>query len=671
MTVTRRAYSSLTIKSVDEEKRIIRGIATTPAVDRVGDIVEPLGVKFTNPMAFLWQHDAHQPIGTVKFDKPTKAGITFEAEIPTITEDGKLKDRIDEAWQSIKIGLVRAVSIGFRAVEYAFLDEGGIRFIKSEVFELSAVTIPAQPEAVMTSIKNMDAAGVAVIKQFDANAPAATGTIERPATKPAPGASGKTHKPVNLRPKEATDMKTIAEQIAALEASRQAKSARMAEVMQKSMDEGRSTDESEQEEFDALADEVEAIDGDLKRLRNLEKAQAGAAKPVVANQIKTGADGTAARSGVVIKAPDLEKGIGFARLAKVKALAKLDGESVRTVAKELYGENSAVFGIVSKAAVPAGTTAEGNWAGALVGEGTDVIADFVEFLRPRTILGRFGNNGVPGLRNVPFNVPLVGQTEGGEGYWVGEGKAKPLTSFGYERNILDIFKVANIAVVTEELLRRSSPAAEALLRDSLAAAIAARLDIDFINPAKAAVAGVSPASITNGLTPVASSGGDADAIRADIRALMATFIAAQNAPTTGVWTMGSTTALALSMMTNPLGQAEFPGISMTGGTFAGMPAVVSDYIPAGTVVLANASDIYLADEGGIQVDMSREASLEMADNPTHNSDTPTGATSLVSMFQTNSVAFRVERFINWARRRPSAVAILTGATWGAPVEPAV
>jgi HK97 family phage major capsid protein/HK97 family phage prohead protease len=662
MTVTRRAYSFLTIKTVNEEKRIIRGIATTPAVDRVGDIVEPLGVKFTNPMPFLWQHDARKPIGTVKFDPPTKDGITFEAELPVMDEPGTLKDRIDEAWQSIKLGLVRAVSIGFRAVEYSFMENGGIKFAESEVYELSAVTIPAQPEAVMTSIKNMDAAGVALIKSFDTNAPAATGTIERPGKTP-PGASGKSHNPVNLRPKEGIEMKTIAEQIAALEASRNAKSARMAEVMQKSMDEGRSTDQAEQEEFDTLAQEVEAIDGDLKRLRLMEKSQAASAKPVAG---KTAAEGTAARSAVQIKAPALEKGIGFARLAKVKALAKLDGESVRTVAKELYGEDSAVYGVVMKAAVPAGTTAEGNWAGALVGEGTDVIADFVEYLRPRTILGRFGQNGVPGLRNVPFNVPLVGQTEGGEGYWVGEGKAKPLTSFGFERNILDIYKVANIAVVTEELLRRASPAAEGLLRDSLAAAIAARLDTDFVNPAKAAVAGVSPASITNGLTAVVSSGGDADAIRTDIRALMATFIAAQNAPTSGVWIMGSTTALALSMMTNPLGQPEFPGISMNGGTFAGMPVIVSDYIPSGTVVLANASDIYLADEGGIQVDMSREASLEMADNPAHNSGTPTGATSLVSMFQTNSVAFRVERFINWARRRPTAVTILTGATWGQP-----
>lgn len=461
-------------------------------------------------------------------------------------------------------------------------------------------------------------------------------------------------------------MATYAEQIGAFEAKHAANVAIMKSLMDAASEKGETLDAEAQDQFDELQSENEAVEKHLSRLRQMEKMAAAGAKPVDGSSAKAASESRDPTVPATVKAAEkLEKGIGFARLAKVKALAKLDGESVRTVAKELYGEQSSIYGIVSKAPVPAGTTNEGNWAADLVGEGTNVIADFVEFLRPRTILGRFGQNGVPGLRNVPFNVPLVGQTEGGEGYWVGEGKAKPLTRFGFERNILDIYKVANIAVVTEELLRRSSPAAEALIRDSLASAIAARLDTDFINPAKAAVAGVSPASITNGLTPVASTGGDADAIRADIRALMATFIAANNAPTTGVWIMGSTTALALSMMANPLGQPEFGGISMNGGTFNGMPVIVSDYIPSGTVVLANASDIYLADEGGIQVDMSREASLEMADNPAHNSDTPTGATSLVSMFQTNSVAFRVERFINWARRRPSAVAILTGATWGA------
>lgn len=153
-----RAYSVLEVKSVDEGRRIIRGIATTPTVDRVGDIIDPMGVKFSNPLAFLWQHRHDQPIGTVKFDKPSAKGIEFEAEIASTDEPGTLKDRLDEAWQSIKAGLVRAVSIGFRPIEYSFMDNGGIRFSETEVFELSAVTIPANADALITTIKSLDAA---------------------------------------------------------------------------------------------------------------------------------------------------------------------------------------------------------------------------------------------------------------------------------------------------------------------------------------------------------------------------------------------------------------------------------------------------------------------------------------------------------------------------------
>ena len=153
-----RAYSVLSVKSIDEEKRIIRGVATTPSVDRVGDIIDPLGVKYDNPLPLLWQHEHDKPIGSVKFDKPTKAGIEFEAEIASTDEPGTLKDRLDEAWQSIKMGLVRAVSIGFRAIEYAFMDSGGIRYVETEVYELSAVTIPANADALITEVKSIDAA---------------------------------------------------------------------------------------------------------------------------------------------------------------------------------------------------------------------------------------------------------------------------------------------------------------------------------------------------------------------------------------------------------------------------------------------------------------------------------------------------------------------------------
>ena len=50
--------------------------------------------------------------------------IEFDAEIPVVAEAGMLKDRLDMAWAEIKAGLVRAVSIGFRALKYAFKDDG-------------------------------------------------------------------------------------------------------------------------------------------------------------------------------------------------------------------------------------------------------------------------------------------------------------------------------------------------------------------------------------------------------------------------------------------------------------------------------------------------------------------------------------------------------------------
>jgi HK97 family phage prohead protease len=188
-----RAYSVLTVKAIDEDKRVIRGTATTPTVDRVGDIIDPLGVKFQNPLAFLWQHQHDKPIGSVKFDKPTAKGIGFEAEFahPDSVESASLKERLQEAWDSVKIGLVKAVSIGFRPIEYSFMDNGGIRYSESEVYELSAVTIPANSDALISTIKSIDAAA-----RKEAGVP----DPEIPAN-PEPAATGKKARVVKLESK--------------------------------------------------------------------------------------------------------------------------------------------------------------------------------------------------------------------------------------------------------------------------------------------------------------------------------------------------------------------------------------------------------------------------------------------------------------------------------------
>jgi hypothetical protein len=153
-----RAFSTIAVKDFSEEERVFRGLATSPVPDRVLDVVEPLGMKYQNPTVLLRAHDHTMPIGEVTFDRPTKAGVGFTARIPKIQEPGLLKDRVDMAWGEVKHGLVRAVSIGFRPLETEPLPNGGIRYKKSECFELSTVTVPAQALATIDQVKAIDAA---------------------------------------------------------------------------------------------------------------------------------------------------------------------------------------------------------------------------------------------------------------------------------------------------------------------------------------------------------------------------------------------------------------------------------------------------------------------------------------------------------------------------------
>lgn len=156
-----RAYSTFQIKAVDETsgKRVFRGMATTPSTDRSGDVVEPKGIEFKLPLPLLWQHNSREPIGWVTAAKVTDKGIEVDCEIAMVAEPGKLKDRLDEAWGMLKAKLVRGLSIGFNALESARIEGTyGMRFLKTEMLELSAVTIAANAECSITSIKSADTA---------------------------------------------------------------------------------------------------------------------------------------------------------------------------------------------------------------------------------------------------------------------------------------------------------------------------------------------------------------------------------------------------------------------------------------------------------------------------------------------------------------------------------
>jgi HK97 family phage major capsid protein len=631
-----RAHSRLEIKSVDAEQRIIEGIASTPNPDRGGDVMEPKGAQFTLPMPLKFEHKL--PIGEVFAATVKSDGIHIRAKISTVDADApqSLKDRLEEAWHSIKADppLARGLSIGWNAIEAEPIKGTRFtRYLKWMWGETSVVNIPMNTDATILSIK-----------QFDL---AASG----------PHLPGVTGLPVVHAVKTATPM-TIQEQIAQFEHTRAAKAARMTDLMAKAAETGSTLDEAQTEEYDGLTLEVKSVDAHLVRLHDQEKLNLIKATPITTST-HNAISASSLRGGVpviTVKA-NLPKGTAFARMCMAMAAGHGDSYQTLQYAKQWNDSTPEVEQMVehmwrTKAAVAAGTTTDTTWAGPLVV--TQPLNEFLEMLRPKTLLGR-----IPGFRYVPFNVSIPTQTTGGTYGWVGQNKPKPVTKADYATVTVPFAKAAGIIVISEELARLSTPSAEALVRDEMMNGMARFLDLQLTDPAVAISANVSPASITNGAATVASGGVTAAFAKADLVGRIGVMAAAGYPLDECVWLMSDSNAFGLSVSLNGLGNPLFPGMTAQGGTLFGMPVIVSNTMST-RVALIHAPSIFVADEGGVRIDVSREASVQMDSAPT---DTVDATTVYVSLWQRNLIGLKAERLITWIKARSTAVTYLTGVAW--------
>ena len=455
----------------------------------------------------------------------------------------------------------------------------------------------------------------------------------------------------------------IQEQIARLKALRDQKAAAQLAIQEKVAGEGRTKDAAEKEEFSGLTSEIQMIDEELADLEAMQSIQATKAAQVAGdNPISAAkARGALATGGAPAIHVDKEadekfKGQQFTRLVIAKALARLEDRSPIAIAQERWGKSNPKLVEVLKAAVQGGST--DTWGAELVTINNRYNGDFIEYLYSKTVYDQLP------LRTIPANVQIKGQDGAATAYWVGESKAIPATKADYMNVNMTPLKVAALAVVSNELLKYSDPSAEMLVRDALVQASSQRVDQTFISTA-AAVSGVSPAGILNGVSPISSSGSDIAGLIEDIKALYAPFIAANNASGLSFVTTESL-GKAISLMQTPLGAFQFPGIGANGGALLGDPVVTGGNVPAGALVLLKPSDIYRIGDTGIEVSISREAYIEQDTVPTGATDTPTAASANgTSMFQEESTAIKVVRPINFAKRRASAVQWINNADYGA------
>ena len=388
--------------------------------------------------------------------------------------------------------------------------------------------------------------------------------------------------------------------------------------------------------------------------------------------------------------------------ATAQFIAFNEKKQVGQVLEERYKDAAGVaetFSHIRKTAVmPADTTTTG-WAAELVQ--TDVRG-FLDTLKTTSVAAALasksqvldfgGYNAVTIPRRNPLGTGLT------EPAFVGEGGAIPVTNFSFGSQTLNRYKLACITQFSKELAERSTPAIEGILKSAMTEAYSQVLDSALISSA-AAVAGVRPAGILNGLAGGATGAGASagatagSAVRADLQAMLAYFQTSRTG-SRPVILMNDQTRLSLSMSVSSLGDYLYRD-EIAGGRIMGIEIVSSANVPAGTVIMVDADALVFALDP-VSFDTSEVATVvdANADNkaPTMAGDgTPGGdlgtagqvpadgglavsgnttGTSFAapgpvarSLWQHYMVGVRLVAPVSWGILRPGSIAQRTSVNW--------
>lgn len=186
----RKHVSACEVKQAPgDDPRVLRFIGSDQTPDRDDDIIDADGWEldeYTKNPVFLWAHNYNQlPLGKAVqvFIDPERKALVFDIRFPTIGElcpNGQASEDslfIETVFNMYQQGILSAVSVGFRPVAYEQRSDGdqaempmwqrGMHIMKAKLFELSAVPIPANPNALMTpkGFKSFIAKGLELINK--------------------------------------------------------------------------------------------------------------------------------------------------------------------------------------------------------------------------------------------------------------------------------------------------------------------------------------------------------------------------------------------------------------------------------------------------------------------------------------------------------------------------
>lgn len=154
--MTKNFFLSTEFKALVSEDgdTYITGLASTPDVDRTGDIIETnawmkggLDNYRRNPV-ILFNHSYAKPIGKA---------VEIHADPDGLRIKAKISKAAGEILDLIKDGVLGAFSVGFRIKDADYMPEtDGFRVKDAELFEISVVSVPANQSAVFSLSKSFD-----------------------------------------------------------------------------------------------------------------------------------------------------------------------------------------------------------------------------------------------------------------------------------------------------------------------------------------------------------------------------------------------------------------------------------------------------------------------------------------------------------------------------------
>ena len=152
---------------LDETKGIVKGRASVFGnVDSDGDVmVKGAYAKSIKEnlhrIKYLYQHDFYKPIGKFSELVETMASLDFVSELAVKASLAR------DVMEMIKAGVITENSVGFIPIKEEFNKEKGVNYIKeAKLYEISAVTLAANPLATIESFKGDDVSKAEMVNKY-------------------------------------------------------------------------------------------------------------------------------------------------------------------------------------------------------------------------------------------------------------------------------------------------------------------------------------------------------------------------------------------------------------------------------------------------------------------------------------------------------------------------